>query len=651
MRDLRDVQEAVDARQHLDEGPEVGDALHRAQVRLVELRGRGELLDDRERALGRLVVVRRHVDGAVVLDVDAHPGALDDAADGLAAGPDDVADLVDGNLDGDDAGGEGRDVRAGVGEGGAHALEDVQPARPGLLERFPHDGGGDAADLDVHLQGGDARRGARDLEVHVAVVVLGPGDVAEHGVAPRGLVDDQAHGHPGHRCREGDAGVHHGQRAAAHRGHRRRPVRLQDVGDHPYRVGERLFAGQHRQQAALGEVAVADLAPARAPEELDLAHRERREVVVQHETAVHLAVDQLDLLLVVGGAEGRGDQGLRLAAGEHGRAVGPRQHADVGGDGPDLVELAAVQPLAAFEDLVPQHPLLQALEDGLDVAAALRVVVRQGRQVVVEHAVDGGVVLELVADAHGLRQGAEQRALRLADQLRRRRLRFDVQLRLAGCLGQLVDLVDDAADGLVAGVERVDHLRFRKLLRPGLDHDEGVPAARHHEVQPAPPALVVGRVDDDPAVEHAHPDRRDGRRHRYLGGGEGGRGPGQGQDVRVVVGVGGDDEGHDLRLAVPAGGEERPDRPVDQPARQHLLLRRLALALEEPAGDAPRGVGVLPVVDGQREEVDPLALAGRVARGDEDHGVAVPDHHRAVRLPGQPAGLEGQGTTADIHFA
>jgi len=35
----------------------------------------------------------RHVDAAVVLDVDLDAGPLDDAPDHLAAGPDDVADL------------------------------------------------------------------------------------------------------------------------------------------------------------------------------------------------------------------------------------------------------------------------------------------------------------------------------------------------------------------------------------------------------------------------------------------------------------------------------------------------------------------------------------------------------------------------------
>ena len=66
----------------------------------------------------------------------------------------------------------------GAGERLVHLAEDVQPAAARLLERLAHHLGGDAGDLDVHLQRGDAVGRAGDLEVHVAVVIFGAGDVA-----------------------------------------------------------------------------------------------------------------------------------------------------------------------------------------------------------------------------------------------------------------------------------------------------------------------------------------------------------------------------------------------------------------------------------------------------------------------------------------
>ena len=204
---------------------------------------------------------------------------------------------------------------------------------------------------------------AGDLEVHVAVVIFGAGDVAEHGPLAGLLVHHEAHRHAGDRRLERHAGVHQRQRAAADRRHRRRAVRFEDVGDDADGVGEFLFGGQQRHERALGERAVADFAPAGAAQELHFADRERREVVVEHEAAVGLALHRLNLLRVVFRAERRGDERLRLAAREHGRAVDAGQHAGFDPDRTDLIEAAAVEPLAALEDLVAHDLFFQVLED------------------------------------------------------------------------------------------------------------------------------------------------------------------------------------------------------------------------------------------------------------------------------------------------
>ena len=104
------MEQAVCAWHDLDERTEVGDALNLPHVGLVQLRRGGQLLNDRDRLLRRGAVRRRDVHAAVVLDVDLHTGPLDDAADHLAARPDDIADLVHGNADRDDPWREVRDV-------------------------------------------------------------------------------------------------------------------------------------------------------------------------------------------------------------------------------------------------------------------------------------------------------------------------------------------------------------------------------------------------------------------------------------------------------------------------------------------------------------------------------------------------------------
>jgi hypothetical protein len=114
----------------------------------------------------------------------------------LAAGADDVADLVDGNLDGLDAGRGVAQLGAGLGDFLEHGVEDEGAAFLGLLERGAEDFGGQALGLVVHLQGGDALGGARHLEVHVAQEVFEALDVGEDDVLVAFL--DKAHGDAGH---------------------------------------------------------------------------------------------------------------------------------------------------------------------------------------------------------------------------------------------------------------------------------------------------------------------------------------------------------------------------------------------------------------------------------------------------------------------
>jgi hypothetical protein len=72
---------------------------------------------------------------------------------------------------------------------------------------------------------------------------------------------------------------------------------------------------------------------------------------VQHEGLLVGALERVDELLVLAGAE-RGDhQRLGLAAGEQRRAVGARQDADLGDDRADRLQVAAVDALARVEDV------------------------------------------------------------------------------------------------------------------------------------------------------------------------------------------------------------------------------------------------------------------------------------------------------------
>ena len=161
-------------------------------------------------------------DGAIVLDVDVHFALFLDLADHLAAGADDLADLVGIDVDGGDARRIGRQLRAGLGDGLGHLVQDVEPAVARLGQGLGQDLVAQALDLDVHLQGRDPLAGAGDLEVHVAQVIFQALDVAQDGVPV--VLGDQAHGDARHRVLDRHASIHQRQGAAAHRGHRGRAV-------------------------------------------------------------------------------------------------------------------------------------------------------------------------------------------------------------------------------------------------------------------------------------------------------------------------------------------------------------------------------------------------------------------------------------------
>ena len=210
-----------------------------------------------------------------------------------------------------------------------HLAEDLEAGLAGLVERRPDDLGADAVDLQVELDAGDAVLRAGDLEVHVAEVVLVADDVGEQDPLRVGFLD-QADRDAGDRIADRHAGGHQAQRRAADAGHRAESRSI---------PGCRRSRGSCRGTLPASGSTGLTLRSARAPWPISrrpgprigrhFADGERREVVVEHELLRVLVDQAVDPLLVAAGAERDGDQGLRLAALEHGRAVHARQHVDL----------------------------------------------------------------------------------------------------------------------------------------------------------------------------------------------------------------------------------------------------------------------------------------------------------------------------------
>ena len=297
---LGDVDQAFLAGKDLDERAEVHDALHRADVGLAHDRLLDQAFHHLLRPLGAFLQVVVDGDRPVVVDVDLGTGLLAHALDVLAARADDQPDLFRGHLEGDDLGGEIGDVAARLGDGLVHDPQDVQPAFARLSQRLCQDFRAHPLDLDVHLEGRDAVFGSGNLEVHVAEVILLPEDVAQDDELVAFL--HQAHGDARNGLLHPHARVQEAQGAAAHGGHGGGAVGLEDFRDDAQGVREVFLLGEDHADGPLRQVAVPDLAAAGRPEPPDFPHRERREVVVQHEVLPAVAVDVVHDLLVQRGA-------------------------------------------------------------------------------------------------------------------------------------------------------------------------------------------------------------------------------------------------------------------------------------------------------------------------------------------------------------
>ncbi len=522
----------------------------------------------------------------------------------------------------------------------AHLAENVQAAVLRLAERDAHDLFGDAGDLDVHLQRGDAALGAGDLEVHVAEMILVAEDVGEDREAL--LLLDQAHGDAGGRPLERHAGVHQRERRAAHRRHRRRAVGLHDLGHDPQRVGELVVRRQHRMDGPPRELAVTDFAPAGCADAAGLADREGREIVVQQERFFVGALQGVDELLVLAGAERRHHQRLGLAAREQRRAVRARQHADLGHDRTDGLHVAAVDPGARVEN-IPTHDLaFELLEDAGDLKLRIFRILRALGEEVAEHAVFGGLDRLVAFHLVGNRIGGAQLFFDQAEHLAFERsiVRQSKFARfLGGLLGETDDGFDHRLEVAVTEHHGAEHHVFRQLLCLRLDHQHRVLGAGDDEVELALRHFVdlwvehVFVVDEADArgADRTH-ERRPGQRQR------GGSGDHR-NDVGIVLEVV-RQHGHDhLGVAAPAVGEKRANRTVDQARRQRVLFGRSALAFEIAAGNPAGRVIFLGVVDGQRQEINAfLGLLGG-DDGRDDRGVAVGGEHGAVGLAGDLAGF------------
>ena len=470
-------------------------------------------------------------------------------------------------------------------------------------------------------------------------------DVGQHGKTAAVL--DQAHGDARHRSGQRNTRIHHGQGATTDGSHGAGAVGFGDLGHHTNGVGEVFLARQHASQRTLGQTAVADLATLGRAETAAFASGERGEVVVQHEALAVLTGDRIDDLLVTTRAQGGHHQGLGFTAGEQGRTVGTRQHADTDVDGAHGTGVTTIDTRLAAEDATA-HDLGFQIEDDVvhGVGVELDTFRRQG---LVHFLADGRQLLRtglLGGDAESFVDLGAGNFGDAGDQGFVLRRSLPVPFGLAGHFNQFVDGLDGSLHLGVAKNHAAQHHVFRQLQGLGFDHQHGGFGTGDHQVHLAGLQLGGRRVEDICTIVVTDATGADRAGKRDAGDGQGRRGSDHRGDVSIHFRIQGHHLGNNLNFVVETFREQRADRAIDQTGSKGFLLGRTAFTLEETTRDTAGSVELFNVIDSKGEEVlTRLGVFGS-HNGCQHHGVVHVDDHGTMGLTGNLAGLQGDGVGA-----
>ena len=186
-----------------------------------------------------------------------------------------------------------------------------------------------------------------------------------------------------------------------------------------------------------------------------------------------------------------------------------------------------------------------------------------------------------------------------------------------------------------------------------LDHHDAVFCADDRDVQRALKPLGVGGIDDELAVHLADAHRADRAAERNVGKRQRRAGGVDADDVGIVFFVRGEDQGDDLGLVAEIFGEQGADGAVDLAAGENLTLAGPAFALDEAAGDAAAGVGVLAVIHGKGKKSMPSVGSGAATAVARTTLSPCGDERGARGLLGHAAGFKSQSLATgklDCHF-
>ena len=256
------------------------------------------------------------------MNIDIHAGLVDNFTNDLAAAADDVANLV--HINGDRL--YTRRIRREFFRRLINAFQHLAKDKSTPLLRLCQSGGEniprDARDLDIHLNRSDSLCRSRNLKVHIAECVFHALYIRQNGIIV--AVPDEPHGDTGNRALNRNPRAHQRERTAADAAHRTRSVRLQNLRNKTYRIGEILNGRNHREQGAFSERTVSNFTASRTAHGACFTDAVPREIIMMQVVFRGLRSQTVDDLLVADRAERRYSEHLCLTACKKPGAVRPR---------------------------------------------------------------------------------------------------------------------------------------------------------------------------------------------------------------------------------------------------------------------------------------------------------------------------------------
>ncbi len=341
---------------------------------------------------------------------------------------------------------------------------------------------------------------------------------------------------------------------------------------------------------------------------------------------------------------------LRLAAGKDCAAVRSGHDARFAPNGADVLIASAIRADAVVGDFLADDLLHNRIKAVMNIRLAIRIFLCETLHSLLLDLLFAGFALGAAGGIHRPNHAVVELFAHGRIQLFGNVIELIFLLGLADIRLNAFDEGTDFLDFLMRQQNCLQHLCLADLVRPCLNHHDGIFGAGESQMHAALCALLAAWVDDELPV-HITDDNRARRPHEGKpGNGKRNRGADHTKDFRRHIRIHGEHRNDHLNVVIIALGEERPQRPVDQAAGQNCLFRGAPLPLDESPGDFAYSIHFLFKLDAEREEIHAVSRVFRSRRVDEDNRIPAAHNAGAICLRAVFAGFDNELSATQLHL-